>query len=374
LVVIAPGSSDYPVLDQVPADDEHELQERMKSQPELLPLEDLGIAGSGIVVGRETYLLSGAVDLVILGYGGELCLIEFKTGPANPDFRAALAQLIGYGSSLWGKTVDEFDALVTGPYFGGRHCPVDSPGRGATSLEEVVKAAWPQDEERDAFDWKDRLTTQLSTGGFRYVVVAQRFTEPMLQTIRYLNSTMPAARFYAVELVRFAHPSGFGAYEARLLLGPEPSRGGDRAKALTGSTELLGRIADDAYRIVLEEFLTGLAQLTPLSIYYGTTGVSFRVQITGRPPISIGWLFPPGAPRWLGLTDLTLGYWHDKLDIDEIRRHALEQYASKLAELPGAVRAKPSMLNASTYPPAVVTDLHTQLVPIVQELVTALTA
>jgi RecB family endonuclease NucS len=44
-------------------------------------------------VGRETRLASGAIDLLSLSKSAELIIIEFKTGPQNPDLRHALAQL-----------------------------------------------------------------------------------------------------------------------------------------------------------------------------------------------------------------------------------------------------------------------------------------
>jgi hypothetical protein len=39
-------------------------------------------------------------------------LVEFTTGPQNPDFRHALAQLIDYGSDLWQLSVDDFSVGV----------------------------------------------------------------------------------------------------------------------------------------------------------------------------------------------------------------------------------------------------------------------
>ena len=86
------------MLEQVPADHELQLQERLKLYPELLPLEELGLAGPAVIVGRESSLDSGRVDLVLLGNGGDLALVEFKTGPQNPDFRECLAQLLDFGS------------------------------------------------------------------------------------------------------------------------------------------------------------------------------------------------------------------------------------------------------------------------------------
>jgi hypothetical protein len=76
-------------LVEIPAASEHDLQEVVKSNPQLVPAQDLGLDGDLLVVGRETTLASGSIDLLCLSRTGELVLIEFKTGPQNPDFRHA---------------------------------------------------------------------------------------------------------------------------------------------------------------------------------------------------------------------------------------------------------------------------------------------
>jgi len=50
------------------------------------------------VVGRETKLPSGKVDLILLATPVTFALVEFKTGPTNPDFRGCFAQLLDDGS------------------------------------------------------------------------------------------------------------------------------------------------------------------------------------------------------------------------------------------------------------------------------------
>ena len=75
-----------PILVETPADNEKQLQDRMKEHPDLLPFEEFGLVGPPLVVGRETSLASGAVDLLCAARGGEVVIIEFKTGPQNPDF------------------------------------------------------------------------------------------------------------------------------------------------------------------------------------------------------------------------------------------------------------------------------------------------
>jgi RecB family endonuclease NucS len=110
------GGSRPSILTEILADDEARLQQLMKENPELLPIEEFGMTGPPMVVGRETTLPSGAVDLIGISRGGDLLLIEFKTGPQNSDFRHVLAQLLDYGSDLWQMSYEEFESTVAKRY------------------------------------------------------------------------------------------------------------------------------------------------------------------------------------------------------------------------------------------------------------------
>jgi hypothetical protein len=362
-------------MTQVTADDELQLQEQLKLHPELLPLEELGLAGPAIVVGRESSLDSGKVDLVLLGSGGDLAIIEFKTGPANPDFRACLAQLIDYGSDLWGMSLEEFETRVASRYFNGPHCPQGSPSSGAT-LDEAVRLAWGPGED-DAIDWRERLRAQLRDGSFHYVAVAQRFTPPVLRTLQYLNTAMRTARFSAVELVRFAG-DGCTAFEARFVAGAEPTRAGTPSSktALAGVDELLASVTDDEYRHHLKDLFDGLSTVSGLVVAWGTTGCSLRVTLPGRSPLSIGWVFPPGPPRWMGLTDVTLGWYEDAngLSLTEVGRAALASYIDKVESLPSGAKPKASAIRGRTFGPSAVVANAAQVEEAVRWVAAALSA
>ena len=109
-LVVMQRDGSQPVLEEVEARDEAQLQVLLRDRPDLLPFSELGLAEPIVVVGKETPLPSGFVDLVVLGHGGDLCIVEFKTGPSNPDFRAVIAQLLDYGSDLWQMGVDDFES------------------------------------------------------------------------------------------------------------------------------------------------------------------------------------------------------------------------------------------------------------------------
>lgn len=370
LVELAGGG--MPILEEVAASSEAQLQEKLKDHPELLPLEELGLGAPAIVVGRESQVESGRVDLVILGNGGELALIEFKTGPQNPDFRECLAQLIDYGSDLWGLSVEEFEARVVRRYFDSAYSPAQLTAR---SLDDVIAATWGS-SDGDPVDWRQRLSAQLRDGDFLYVAVAQRFTPPVLKTLQYLNA-VTQARFAAVELVRFAGEE-HTAFEARFVAGAQsPGNRGTAAKAsLAGVDEFLAAITDDDYRHEARDLLEGLGSVEGLTIFWGTTGCSLRVPLSSRSPLSIGWLFPPGPSRWMGLSDVTLGWYEDAngLGLSDQALEALKTYRADLSATGGGVAPKSSSIRGLTFSPPEVVQHGEELREAVERVVMGLRA
>ncbi|MGH3089027.1 MAG: hypothetical protein ACRDSJ_17140, partial [Rubrobacteraceae bacterium] len=279
-----------PVLTEVLADDEFQLQEIVKDTPDLLPVDEFEADGPLMVVGRETTLPSGAPDLLCLDRSGNLFIVEFKTGPRNSDFRRVLAQLLDYGSDLWRMSHREFESTVAGRYFSSDHCR-DDLLRGKDSLDDAARAFWPKFLEEEAEPFRDNLSQRLSVGAFHYLIVAQRFTPGMERTIEYLNAAMSEARFYAVELVRFA-ADGLSAFEARTVFKPESSNASSRREAPVDEARFLERIEDGEYREALR-YLLEVCRGLDLRFSWGTAGVSIRLPISDSSrPRSVGWLFP----------------------------------------------------------------------------------
>ncbi|HXF73418.1 MAG TPA: hypothetical protein VNO79_12515 [Actinomycetota bacterium] len=319
------------ILEEVDAP-EADLQEVVKENPELLPIEDFAMAGPLLVIGRETPLPSGAVDLVALSRAGDLLLVEFKVGPANPDFRRATSQLLDYGSDLWERSVEGLERSVALPYFQGPRCPQGSPGHGARSLEEAARRAWPDASDEDLDACLDHLGAALASGGLHYVVAAQQFTEPALRTIAYLDA-ISRASFYAVELVRFAGPAGV-ATEARTVYRPEPRRAGPVAPI--DEAAFLEHVDDPAFRASLERVLEEARNLG-YRIEWGVRGGAIKLPAPDHPdPLSVGWIFDDGAGNWSGLRNLTLGYQPRSLELRASVRGAIARYEETLAALPGA--------------------------------------
>lgn len=332
-----------PVLTETLAANEAQLQEIVKENPELLPLDEFGMSGPLLVVGRETTLRSGFIDLVGIARGGELILVEFKTGPQNSDFRHALAQLLHYGADLWQMSYDVFESTVARRYFATERCH-DPRVRGKTSLSEAAAATWPDLSQEEHEQLRERLARQLETGAFHYVVAAQRFMETMERTIEYLNATSLAARFYAVEIVRFSADT-LSAFESRTVRKPAP-QGSNKMGTTVDEAALLQQIEDDTYR----ETLQGLFELCRgLGLHFepGAVGGSIRLQTPDRAePLSIAWVFPPGSSGWFGLRGLNFGFDPASAAKTPSVTPALEEYVSQLAAVPGIQRVKTPKLKA----------------------------
>jgi hypothetical protein len=372
-IIVTSPTGQLPVLEEVQARDEVQLQEMLKAHPDLLPLEDLGLAAPALVVGIESVLDSGRIDLVLLTNGGELVLVEFKTGPQNPDFRECMAQLLDYGSDLWRMTLDDFDTRVARKYFSGSHF-LRNELPPPPSLEVAAARIWG-DQEVDAVDWRERLQSQLRDGSFHYVAVAQQFTRPVLRTVEYLNATMKAARFSAVEMVRFSS-EGYDAFEARFVAGagPNPTSSSGTKVSLAGIHEFVESVGNDDYRHVLQDFLEALAKIDDLMVVWGTSGCSLKVAIPGRGPLSVGWLFPPGPQRWMGLTDVTLGWYEDAngLALPPGSEKALNVYRARVEALAGGISPKAVSIRGRTFAPAAVKQHADQMVEAVRDVARAL--
>jgi hypothetical protein len=70
LVLLSNGRAEK--LAEIRAENELELQELIKEDPDLLPIEEFGFDPPVMVVGREARLKYGAADLVLLTRTGRL--------------------------------------------------------------------------------------------------------------------------------------------------------------------------------------------------------------------------------------------------------------------------------------------------------------
>lgn len=364
-VLVERGEQHFDLV-EVRTPDEHSLQEVMKTQPQLIPSEDLGLDGDLLVVGRETTLASGSIDLLCLSRAGELILIEFKTGPQNPDFRHALAQVIDYGSDLWQVTPEDFDRGVVQRYLSGPYCVPDF--QGARNLRDAIsRTGWALTaEEHEKLD--ERLGQVLETGDFIYVIAAQRFTATMATSLDYLNITMRYGRFYLVEIVRL-QGHDLIAHAAQVVAAP-PKRTSASTRAPSGQAneaDFLASISDESYRDAMRDILSSAATLG-MTIYWGAKGASLRFQTPDRnEPLSVGWAFLEGD-QWFGARHLTFGVDRNTLDQTPSVSAHVEAFITRVAAIDGA-RPVPTKLDAYTFPPDALPGAKEALVEALEALV-----
>jgi hypothetical protein len=361
------GENSGQILEEIQAHDEAQLQEQLKENPDLLPIEEYELSGPLMVVGRETTLPSGSVDLICLTMAGEVLIVEFKTGPQNPDFRHTLAQLLDYGSHLWGMEYEVFEETVARNYFNSDRCPAGSPVKRKPSLEAGAKAIWTDLSDDEYLEFKGNLTKKLTDGRFRYLAVAQRFTEPMLRTIEYLNAKIQGAQFYAIELVRFTGGT-ISAFEARTVLKPQRTSG---IPTLTIDRQgFLESLDNVEYRVAVRDFLEA-AEGLDLRLVWGSQGMSIRISVPEKSDgLSIGWLFPPGSVGWIGTNDVSLGY-----DRETATKYTpsvlpmLETYSKNLSSILGAKKISTARLEAYRFVPDVFIARRDELVETISNLV-----
>lgn len=268
-------------------------------------------------------------------------------------------------------TYDEFEQTVPVRYFGSDKCQ-DARVQGKSSLADAALELWDLSPE-DFEPLENQLRQQLDSGAFHYLLVAQRFTPTIESTIEYLNAVTAGPRFYAVELVRFA-ADGVNAFESRTILKATPTPGqGQRARTTkTTVSEILDQVQDGEYRHFLEDLFATATGLK-LRIAPGDLGLSLRIPVGGgRPPFSIGWVFPPSKIGWKKLTDVTLGYVRGKIEAPpESLRTALEAYSAAIGALPGARRVADEKFDAFTLAPNHALGSKRQIVNAIEGLVAA---
>ena len=353
---------------EVLADNEAELQNFLKDNPELFPVEEIGLTDTIMITGRESTVPSGSIDLVAIARTGSVLIVEFKTGPGNPDFRHVLAQLFDYGSHIWGMSYEQFETESL-KFFASDRC-TDAKLKGMTSLAEAAAATWEDFSEEESDQFQSVLSSNLSSGDFLYIIAAQDFTPQIQQTVEYLNAVMNGPRFFGVEVIKF-QGRAMTAFEARTVLRPSiKTTRQSPGQATEGN--FLDHLEDVAYREVLKGFFD-LYRGLGLRFEWGAIGTSVRILIPGSPVLlTLGWFFPPGRTGWMGMTDVTLGYPLESQALTDDVRKVLETYVDNLSRLTGGQAETRGNSNAYRFDPKSVVDHGPEIEAIFRQLVSKL--
>jgi Restriction endonuclease len=210
----------------------------------------------------------------------------------------------------------------------------------------------------------DRITRQLQREGLVAADVAPAL-EPIYER--------------GIQAAYFAVPADVRKLLTTTTGTSHPYGSGQKKNAIKGPDDFLTRVPGQEYRHALRHIFDTLADLDGMRIYWGTTGCSLRVAVPGRGPLSVGWLFPPDVPRWMGLTDLTLGWYKDAwyrdaegINVSELGQAALDNYLEALSAFGGELRPDSGVIRGWTFRPPATTAYASELVQVIQTVVVQL--
>lgn len=280
---------EFVVLEEGDFDAETALQEALKRNPEVIPVADLDL-GEVVVVGRETPLLVGAIDLLLLDAEGQVIIVETKLS-RNPELRRqVVAQVLDYGASLWKKapTLKAFEKLVL-RYWQSASCE-DTRVKGASSLRDGVEPIFKElcGEEWDYDAFEAALNDNLANGRHVLLIVASGLMDGVSRDLLQYANICLGLPLYGVEITMFKMgdrelivPRGVRPGPARR---PRPPTRGpiDRATFVAACTPL----AATFFQRMLNE-----AEGRSMIFYWGSKGFSVRMPL--EPSITVMYGFPP---------------------------------------------------------------------------------
>jgi hypothetical protein len=319
---------DFVVLEESRFEAETQLQEALKSNPEVIPVSDLDLA-EVVVVGRETTVLAGSIDLLLVDADGRVIIVETKLS-SNPELRRqVVAQVLDYGASLWrsAPTLKQFEDLVL-RYWQSDACQDQRVKEAATlrdGLDRIFGEIRGEDWDYDLFE--SALTDSVSNGQHVLLVVASGLTDKLSRDLlQYVNLCLNLP-LYAVEIDVFET-------EGRQLIVPRGVRYGARV----ASTSTSGRTTRTAFLAACTEmgaeFFTRMldeARVKGMIVYWGSLGFSVRMPL--EVPITVMFGFPPDDfqiyTRDWGLSEGARAAFHKRLQ-DEWPVSLSGKYTNKL--------------------------------------------
>jgi hypothetical protein len=277
----------FVVLEESRFEAETQLQEALKLNPEVIPVSDLDLA-EVVVVGRETTLPAGAIDLLLVDAEGRVIIVETKLS-RNPELRRqVVAQVLDYGASLWrtAPTLKQFEDLVL-RYWHSAACQDQRVEKAATlreGLDPVFQEIRGDEWDYDLFE--SALSDNIANGQHVLLVVASGLTDKLSRDLlQYVNLCLDLP-LYAVEIDVFET-------EGRQLIVPRGVRYGARIeKPSTSRTDRVTFLSK--CDPVASEFFTSLldeARGKGMIVYWGSLGFSVRMPLERAVTVMFG--YPP---------------------------------------------------------------------------------
>ncbi len=266
-------------------DSEAALHQAIAAHPEVLPNEDLGI-GTLVALANELDTEAGPIDLLAASPDGQLVIIEFKRGTENPDVRKVVAQVLDYGSALWGLSYDELQ----------ERCARCEPMSGGSIEDHMTsRLSGPGAPELNQAAFRREVENTLKRGDFLFLYVGRDLDERTRRIMTYLAEG-PRMRFFAIEVGYFQSGDGSSVMVPRTAFVPSWISGPPE-RLDPGSDELPGSLSEKVRLLVqgisaaaqergfhIKNARTGKRVCTAdgdhvLGIYYGSSrGIEFNLK------------------------------------------------------------------------------------------------
>jgi hypothetical protein len=264
------------IVEESGFDGENYLQELFKENTKLIPTSDFNLE-SLMVIGRETNFPSGTADLIAVDTNGEIVIVEFKL-EKNQTIRQIIAQLLDYGSHLWGYDFETFEKKVALKYFNSNLCTEEY--KGTRSLIDAVKFFVENLDENLEFDeeiFRKNITKNLEEGNFVYIVVSPSIDKILKRDMEYLNFASNM-RFYGVE-VDYYKDVKREIFVPRSIAFEPPKRPGPRHK--TDESEFLEKCDAQGRKIFRKILSYNWSRKT--WIFWGSSGFSLKTIYKEKP-------------------------------------------------------------------------------------------
>ena len=276
---------EFSVLEESDFSAETELQEALKRNPTVIPAADLDL-GEVVVVGRETSLPVGAIDLLLVDAEGRVIILETKLS-RNPELRRqVVAQLLDYGASLWrtAPTLKRFEELVL-RYWHSAACE-DQRMKGAESLREGLEPVFREQcgEQWDYEAMEAALEENLSHGQHVMLIVASGLMDGLSRDLLQYAGICLHLPLYGVEIDVFET----GAKQLIVPRGvrhtapPPPQPPAKLSRGILLST--CSPVAATFFTRLLNE-----AEERDMIVYWGFTGFSVRLPLEAPVTVMYGY-------------------------------------------------------------------------------------
>jgi hypothetical protein len=294
---------------------EAHLHQLLHASPELFPWDDLGddVPQPAVAVAEMGLPGAGTTDLVYVDERGTMTVVECKLARNPESKRKVVGQILQYAAALWRLPYDEFERRALLHLQRCHICQArleTQTGSTHSAAPSPDLAGWigAGTADFDAAEFRAQAERHLAAGDFRLVIVVDRLTDDLRQTLEYANregSTPSPINLMALELEYFeVAESGAPGQEILLphLVGAPPGK----------RTPIRSTITEEELLTALREHHGDVAEITAQKLAALATrlgglewGVSsFRLKTSfGRKRLSLYSVDTQGL-LWIGFPNL----------------------------------------------------------------------